>query len=94
MINSIFSANKFIIQCPVCKNDLMLVELRKSGILILAIALNVNVYAKPKTAISSTLLNTLKAQEAQITSFFVGVEIVKEHFELFSKNGTPFSSYL
>lgn len=92
MINSIFSANKFIIQCPVCKNDLMLVELRKSGILILAIALNM--YAKPKTAISSTLLNTLKAQEAQITSFFVGVEIVKEYFELFSKNGTPFSSYL
>lgn len=88
-------------KCPVCKNKLITKKIKKTGVLIVSMALNVDVYVKQcKTENCSKIDMNFNFQGEKHgiininNKFFVAAECIKEYFDSFSRNGTPFSSFL
>lgn len=88
-------------ECPTCKIELSAKKIKKTGYLITSLALDVDVFVNECN--TQDCSNFGKEFYFQGTcygiinihnKFFVTVEIIKEYFELYSKNGTPFSTFL
>lgn len=90
-----------IVKCPSCEQNLSMMKLKKNGVFLGSLALMTDVFVKKCDTESCNQFGVIlhfQGTEKGIMNFnnkfFVSVEIIKEYFDLYSKNGTPFSPYI
>lgn len=87
--------------CPDCNQTLIVAKIKKMGILILSLAFDVEVYVKKCENLDCSSLDiNVNFQGTKLgiinynNKFFISIELIKEYFDMFSKNGTPFNSWM